>query len=582
MTGINISIFHILGCETGLNFKIIPVRYGGELNGYPNTWVSEPVWVPDPGQLIRYQIISAMRKQFLSVLAASILAILMSCCSDKPANNRPNILFISVDDLRPSLGAYDDSLAITPNLDRLAEEGMIFRQAFCQSAVCAPSRASLMTGLRPDSTRVWHLGDQFRKINPNTVTMPQYFAANGYYTVNVGKIFHNYMPDSVSWDEPDLRPSRYLRPDWLGRDGETFYISEEVNRSQVTRRDSLLKLQAVRYADGWNTGPAWEAADVHDTMYYDGAQTELVKKTLSRLADMDQPFFFGLGYFRPHLPFAAPKKYWDLYDRDKIPMAPNPNIPEGAPVYTMNSMYELRGYDGFSHIGHPVSSYRMGEDNARILKQGYYASVSYIDALVGDLVSHLKKLGIYENTIIVIWGDHGWKLGDHNSWGKMTNYNIDLRVPVIIRYPGQKNRGSETNALIELVDLFPSLCELSGIDIPEYMQGTSFVPLLQKPDTKWKKAAFSQFHRRPKVSADGGRYMGYSINTHDYHYIEWYTWDAETGTRGQYTGAELYDRNGDPYETLNLAGKEEYSMIIEKLSAQLADGWRKALPGKTD
>jgi len=499
-------------------------------------------------------------------------------CTSPNDMAKPNILFISIDDLRPVLGAYGDTVAITPNLDLLADEGMTFRQAFCQSAVCAPSRASLMTGLRPDSTRVWHLGDKFREINPETVTMPQYFSQFGYHTVNIGKIFHNYMPDSISWDEPDLRPARYVRPEWLGRDGETFYISEEVNKSQEIKRDSLLNLQAVRYADGWNTGPAWEAADVHDTLYYDGAQTKLAKRTLTRLAEMDKPFYLGLGYFRPHLPFAAPKKYWDMYDPDEIPLATNPALPEGAPLWTMNSMYELRHYDGFGHIGHPSSSYRMSEDTSRILKHGYYASVSYVDALVGDLIAHMKELGIYENTIIIVWGDHGWKLGDHNSWGKMTNYNIDLQVPIIIRYPGQKMTGVQTFALTELIDMFPTLCELAGIKVPDYMQGQSLVPLLNDPDLPWKKAAFSQFHRRPRVAADGGRYMGYSINTAEYHYIEWFTWDHVSGSRGDFVAAELYDRLNDPYESINVAQEEEYIDVIGKLSIQLADGWRKAAP----
>ncbi len=489
---------------------------------------------------------------------------------------KPNILFISIDDLRPVLGAYGDTVAITPNLDLLADEGMTFRQAFCQSAVCAPSRASLMTGLRPDSTRVWHLGDKFREINPETVTMPQYFSQFGYHTVNIGKIFHNYMPDSISWDEPDLRPARYVRPEWLGRDGETFYISEEVNKSQEIKRDSLLNLQPVRYADGWNTGPAWEAADVHDTLYYDGAQTELAKKTLTRLAEMEKPFYLGLGYFRPHLPFAVPKKYWDMYDPDEIPLATNSEIPEGAPLWTMNSMYELRHYDGFSHIRHPTSSYRMSEDTSRILKHGYYASVSYVDALLGDLLTHMKELGIYENTIIIVWGDHGWKLGDHNSWGKMTNYNIDLQVPIIVRYPGQKMTGVQTFAITELIDMFPTLCELAGIEVSDYMQGTSLVPLLNDPNLPWKKAAFSQFHRRPRVAADGGRYMGYSINTLEFHYIEWFTWDHVSGSKGDYVTAELCDRLNDPYESINVAQKEEYIDVIGKLSTQLADGWRKA------
>lgn len=503
---------------------------------------------------------------------------ILSCSSPKSDNIKPNILFVSIDDLRPILGAYGDPIAITPNIDQIANEGMTFRQTYTQVAVCAPSRASLMTGLRPNSTRVWHLGDKFREINPNTVTMPQYFSKFGYHTVNLGKIFHNYMPDSVSWDEPDLRPAQYVRPDWLKRDGETFYISEEVNKSQERKRDSLLELRPIRYADGWNTGPAWEAADVHDTMYYDGAQNELAKKTLTRLAKMDKPFYMGLGFFRPHLPFAVPKKYWDMYDPEKIPLASNPNVPEGAPDHTMNSMYELRHYDGFNHIGHPQSSYRMSEDTSRILKHGYYASVSYVDALLGNLISHMKEIGIYENTIIIIWGDHGWKLGDHNSWGKMTNYNIDLKVPMIIRYPDQENRGAQTFEIIELIDMFPSLCELADIEIPDYMQGTSFVPLIKDPERKWKSAAFSQFHRRPKHSTDGKRYMGYSMNTKKYHYIEWYSWDPKSGTRGDLKSTELYNSENDPFEKINIASKPNLSKVVEDLSNQLAGGWKEAIP----
>jgi iduronate 2-sulfatase len=509
-----------------------------------------------------------------------ILLILLAtgCKQKKQESQKPNVLFISIDDLRPLLGVYGDSIAITPNIDQIASEGIYFKQAFCQAAVCAPSRASLMTGLRPDSTRVWHLGDQFRVINKNAVTMPQYFSKHGYYTINLGKIFHNYMPDSISWDEPDLRPSRYLKEDWLMRDGETFYISEEVNRTQKIKRDSLLKIRPKRYADGWNTGPAWEAADVHDTMYYDGAQTKLAIQKLSELAKKKEPFYMGLGFFRPHLPFAVPKKYWDMYKKDEIPLPANPNMPEGAPLHAMNSMYELRSYDGFHSLAHPTKNYRMSEDTMRILRHGYYASVSYVDALLGQIIEHLKKLDLYNNTIIVIWGDHGWKLGDHNSWGKMTNYNIDLKVPVIIKSPYQEKTGLTSNALIELVDLFPSVCELAGIPIPEYMQGNSFVPLLANPNRPWKKAAFSQFHRRPKVSADGKRYMGYSMNTTHYHYIEWYGWDHKNGLKKEFINAELYDRQRDPFETQNIAQKSELKQVCIKLSKQLKYGWRNACP----
>lgn len=509
-----------------------------------------------------------------------ILLFYFGCETVQKEEKKLNVLFISVDDLRPSLGVYEDSIAISPHIDQLASEGITFRETFCQSAVCAPSRASLMTGLRPDSTRVWHLGDKFRKINPEAVTMPQYFSKYGYHTINIGKIFHNYMPDSISWDEPDLRPARYKKEAWLKRDGETFYISEKVNQSQKVKRDSLLKLRPIRYADGWNTGPAWEAADVHDSMYYDGAQNELAKRALSRLSKTKEPFFMGLGFFRPHLPFAVPKKYWDMYDRDKMPLANNTKIPAGAPAYSMNSMYELRSYDGFHHIGHPTSSYSMGIDTIRTLRHGYYASVSYVDALIGDLIAHLKKIGIYENTLIVVWGDHGWKLGDHNSWGKMTNYNIDLKVPVIIRSPNQKKRGVQTHAITELVDLFPTLCEMTGITIPEYMQGRSLVPLIADPEQEWKTAAFSQFHRRPKVSADGKRYMGYSLNTKEYHYIEWYEWDNTTGTRGELKGIELYDRKSDPYERTNIAEQATMTEVKKELAGILSNGWRKALPNR--
>lgn len=518
------------------------------------------------------------KNHFPCRLLAVLFLIICSCSNPKKDVAKPNILFISIDDLRPTLGVYGDSIAVTPNIDQLASEGMTFRQTFTQVAVCAPSRASLMTGIRPDSTRVWHLGDKFRDINPNAVTMPQYFSKFGYHTVNLGKIFHNYMPDSISWDEPDLRPVRYLKPDWLKRDGETFYISEEVNRSQAHKRDSLLKLRPVRYADGWNTGPAWEAAEVHDTMYYDGAQTKLAKKTLTRLAKKDKPFYMGLGYFRPHLPFAVPKKYWDLYDPEQIPLANNQNVPENAPNHTMNSMYELRHYDGFNHIGHPQSTFRMSQDTSRVLKHGYYASASYVDALIGNLIAHMKNIGIYENTVIILWGDHGWKLGDHNSWGKMTNYNIDLQVPMIIRYPNQENRGAQTFELTELIDIFPSLCEIAGIEVPDYMQGTSFIPLIKNPEREWKAAAFSQFHRRPRHSKDGKRYMGYSMNTKKYHYIEWYTWNSKTKTRGKLKNIELFDRENDPNETVNIAAQKTLSKVIHRLSDQLNAGWKKAKP----
>jgi iduronate 2-sulfatase len=317
--------------------------------------------------------------------------------------------------------------------------------------------------------------------------------------------------------------------------------------------------------------------DVHDTLYFDGAQTELAKRTLTRLSKKDQPFYLALGYFRPHLPFAVPKKYWDYYDRDSIPLASNPFVPKQSPVMSMNSMYELRGYNGFSKIKHPTENV-MHEDTARILKHGYYASVSYVDELFGQVIQHLKDLDLYDNTIVVLWGDHGWKLGEHNGWCKQSNYNIDIQVPMIIHYPNQPNAGQQTFEITELIDMFPSLCELAGIEAPKYLQGSSFVPLVEDPQKEWKSAAFSQFHRRPKVTPDGNRYMGYSIRTKTHHYVEWYSWDHKEGVRGEFVTAELYDLETDPDENENIADKAGNSLFVKELSLQLYNGWKSALP----
>jgi len=511
--------------------------------------------------------------RLLYILLATL--ILTACSTREVEKKRPNILFISIDDLRPDLGVYGNEDIITPNIDHFASEGVTFLRTYSQAAVCAPSRASLMTGLRPDSTRVWHLGDKFRKINPETVTMPQYFKKFGYHTVSMGKIFHNYMPDSVSWEEPDLRPIQYSAPEMWYRDGETFYVSDSISQLQVIRREKIIAKRPNAYADGWNTGPAYEMADVHDTVYYDGAQTELAIRTLKRLKEQDEPFYLAVGYFRPHLPFTAPKKYWDMYDRDSIKLATNSFVPENTEVFTMNSMYELRSYDGFKHIKHPTTGYRVPDDTARILKQGYYASVSYVDAQVGKLLASLEEQGLADNTIVIIWGDHGWKLGEHNSWGKMTNYNIDTHVPMIIRAPGVGQQGVKTERLTELVDIFPTLCDLAGIEVADYLQGTSVKPLMEDPYKPWKLSAFSQFHRRPKVTPDGGRYMGYSITTERYHLVEWHTWDHIEGLAGEIVAHELYDLQEDVDENVNIYESAD-SHLIETLSQKLKLGWRSA------
>lgn len=494
-------------------------------------------------------------------------------------SERPNILLLSIDDLRPDLGCYGNKEIKTPNIDALAEKAMTILNTHCQSAVCAPSRASTMLGYRPDSTRVWYLGDEFRKIDPDAVTMPQYFHKTGYYTVNIGKIFHNFMPDSISWDEPDLRPYPYNTEPHLYRDGETYWYTEESKAIQEATRNKLLeKVNSPRelYADGWNRGPALEFADLPDSVYYDDKQTTLALETIKRIKSKKRPFFMGLGYYRPHLPFVVPKKYWDLYPEGSVSPPPNPKLPENAPVMASSSNYELRFYHNPHEIGRPEDP-PLPQQYVDSLRRGYYASVSFIDAQVGRLIEGLKQMGIYENTIIVLWGDHGWKLGDHNGWGKQTNFRIDTHTPLIIKAANQK-QGKKIKALTELVDIFPTVCDLAGVEKAAYFQGTSLTPLFENPDRPWKEAVFSQFRRTVRSSKDGHEYMGYSMQTQRYHYVEWYRWDNKTKTRGEYAARELYDHQVDFDETKNIVQHPENAELVKGLSKKLEKGWRAALP----
>ena len=494
------------------------------------------------------------------------------------SDRKPNIIFLSIDDLRADLGTYGNTEIKTPNMDALAATSTVMLNTHCQAAVCAPSRASTMLGYRPDSTRVWHLGDKFREINPEAVTMPQYFNKAGYYTVNIGKIFHNYMPDSISWNEPDLKPYPYNTQAYALRDAETYYYSEAALADQKKQRGILLEKRKGQkvYGDGWNRGPAIEDADAPDSLYYDAMQTQLALETIDRIKDKKEPFFIGLGLYRPHLPFVAPKKYWDMYPHGSISPAANPKLPKNAAIMSANSNYELRAYTNPYKIGRPEDK-PLPKTYADSLKRGYYASVSFVDACVGKLVTGLKERGLYENTVIVLWGDHGWKLGDHNGWGKMTNFYIDTHVPLIIKGANQKE-GKRIEALSELVDIFPTLCDLTGVDKADYLQGVSLVPVFENPELEWKDAVFTQFRRRKRISKDNNEYMGYSMQTKQHHYIEWYHWDNDKKLKGDFADVELYDHFVDSNETVNVAKNPEQVDVVKRLSVQLAKGWRGALP----
>jgi iduronate 2-sulfatase len=392
----------------------------------------------------------------------------------------------------------------------------------------------------------------------------------------MGKIFHNHMPDRVSFDEPDLRPKKYMTPEMIDREPESFYHDEGLNRELATVRQRRLKKNPNAYANGWAYCRSTESFDAPDSEFYDGAQTDLAIETLNRLKDKKQPFFLALGYYRPHLPFVAPKKYWDLYDREKLSLASNPFLPKNSPVMAMNSAYELKGCYDLEHVQHPSVS-QISEEEARSLKHGYYTSVSFVDACLGKLLAGLADLGLDKDTIVVVWGDHGWKLGEHGSWCKQTNYNIDTRVPLMIRVPGATGQGRACNGLVELVDLYPTLCEAADIPVPVEMEGASLLPLLSDPKTALKTAVFSQFHRNPRVTPDKKRYMGFSMVTDRYHYVEWKFWDHVQGIAGdEVLAVELYDLESDPNENENVGGLEKNEPLIDQLSRRINNGWRAA------
>jgi iduronate 2-sulfatase len=483
---------------------------------------------------------------------------------------RPNVLFIAVDDLRPTIGAYGDPYAKTPNLDRLARSGVTFLQAYAQQALCNPSRASLMTGLRPDSIRVWDLDTDFRANVPDVVTLPQHFMRHGYRTVQIGKIYHNTLPDRRSWHQEIHLPGFPYDPDavYHGHENLAIQAARKARLIEEGRQDRAID----RLGRWYLKANATESLDLPDNAYYDGAQTD---RALAELAGLEgrQPFFFAIGYYRPHLPFNAPRKYWDLYDPDSIALAPNPDMPKDAPRAAGSNLAELRGYADFATAPDPWEG-RLSEAEARRLKHGYYASVSYVDALVGRLLDRLDQVGLASNTIVVLWGDHGYKLGEMNGWGKMSNYLIDTHSPLIIRAPGAAPAGLRLEQLVELVDLYPTLSELAGLPVPDWLQGTSAVPLVHRPDRPWKRAVFSQFLRRGRwLGADGIETMGYGMRTERFHYVAWMDW----ATR-RITARELYDLEGDSAETVNLAPRPEFQSLLEKLEAVRRDGWRAAIP----
>jgi len=450
-----------------------------------------------------------------------------------------NVITIVFDDMGFSHPSCFGSSIPTPNIDRLAQRGLVLDHAYCQQAVCSPSRTSLLTGTRPDTTKVYDLTTHFRKALPDVVTLPQLFKNNGYFTEAMGKIYHHGLDDPASWSIPTAFP-RAPHGAEHGRVDPDAPPGGKVSR-----------------------GPAFRATDGPDNALHDGELADMAVKALASLKTNSQPWFFGVGFLKPHLPFVSPKKYWDLYDPAKIPLAPNPFRPKDAPAYAIVNSGELRTYDGVPAGQHLPDAY------ARQLKHGYYAAVSYVDAQVGRVLDELDRLGMRENTIVVLWGDHGWKLGEHDAWAKHSNVENDTHAPLIIACPGQRTAGKHSAALVEFVDIYPTLAELAGLPLPGHLEGTSFKPLIETPDRPWKSAAFSQYPRSQKSGL-----MGYSMRTERYRLTVWVSRKNHT----KVDAVELYDHQADPQENVNIATDPAQAGLVKQLMAQWKKGWAGAKP----
>jgi arylsulfatase A-like enzyme len=496
-------------------------------------------------------------------LTATLLALCAYACAQ--AAEKPNVLFLIVDDLRPELGCYGKDYIKSPNIDALAKSGMVFDRAYVQQAVCSPSRTAVLTGLRPDTTKVTDLVTHFRIAQPDTITLPQNFKNSGYFVQGMGKIFHGKLNDEPSWSVPWVVPkaSTYALPENVAAGADN--VAGEPDEDAPKAKGKKAKKGAVDSEGAGKKGAPFECADVPDNTYQDGKVADLAVATLGELSKKNQPFFLAVGFVKPHLPFVSPKKYWDLYDESNIELAPNPFYPKDAPDYA------VRKYDGeiYQYQGIPPKGEPFSPELARKLKHAYFAGVSYTDAQVGKVMAELDRLGLSKNTIVVLWGDHGWKLGEHASWGKHSNVENDTNAPLILSIPSMKNAGTHSKALVEFVDIYPTLSDLAGIPLPANLEGTSARPLLDNPDRAWKTSAFSQY---PRSEKGGLKMMGYSMRTDRYRFTVW----ENLSEPGKVESTELYDHQLDPQENTNISGLPANTALVAELMTQYRAGWKGA------
>ncbi len=491
--------------------------------------------------------------------------------SDGPSSRRPNILFIPVDDLKPLLGCYGSAEIRTPNIDRLAARGTVFLNNHCQQAVCGPTRASIMTGGYPDSTGVWDLKTRMREVNPGILTLPQYLIQQGYETTSLGKTYDNRCVDSdgdkLSWSIPrdtekiEIFDVKEMVRGYRNPQTKAAIAIGEAALAGKSFRDEGEKKIAMKTAAGAMVSPATERVEGPDDACFDGALAAAGCRQLEKLAASQKPFFLSVGFLKPHLPFIAPGKYWDMYDRKNIRIHPFQRPAENSPEIAYHNSGELRNYSDIPDVG------AVTPDQQKELIHGYMACVSFVDAQIGKILDKLDELGIADNTIVCLWGDHGWHLGDHGLWCKHSTFENATRAPLIIAAPG-KPRGNRTDSISGFIDVFPTLCELAGVAAPPSVQGKSLVPLMEHPESSVREVVLSQYPR----TIDDEPAMGYALRSDRYRYVKWLQMDYRKGERsGLLVAAELYDYEKDPMETVNQADNDAYKDVVAQFEAHFKD-----------
>jgi iduronate 2-sulfatase len=492
-----------------------------------------------------------------------LLVLLALAATTLQAAQKYNVLMIAIDDLRPSIGAYGDPNAKTPNLDALAKSGLVFERSYCQQALCSPSRISLLSGRRPSTSKIYTIGPTLRSAMPDITTLPQHFKNQGYFTRSLGKIYHVGIDDPDSWSVPSWQSPKPRN----GAQGMRQMAERRQEYEAKKETPPAKGLGSIGYAV-----PAFEAPDVADDDLKDG---DAAREGVAALRDLarkpGQPFFLAVGFANPHVPWVAPKKYWDLYDPKKLVLANNQYLPRNAPEFA------ARSGDDFYWYSNVPKDRKIDESFGRQCLHGYLAATTYIDTQVGRLLAALDELGLRKNTIVILWGDHGYYMGEHSWWGgKHNNYEGATRTLLLCSVPGQKHAGTHTRAIVEHVDIYPTLVELCGLPQPKdgaQLEGSSFAPLFENPGRPWKQAAFSEYPKGgPNADGKQASYQGRTMRTDRYRYVEW------TDKTGQVVAREVYDHQTDPQENENIFARSDKA-LLDQLALQMRGYWKAAAPG---